>query len=300
MAASRVRPYALYRCFIFVPCESADLFLRKIQTGIYKKSICLDAAWLKNDTILKFHGVDSAFDVWVNGEHVGYSKVSRLPSEFDITSCVKEGENDITVRVYKWSDGTYLEDQDMWWLSGIYRDVELINEPKQVILDCRVDAGLDDAMETGIFTMDITLKQPSGKGSWVLSYHEEEVLKGTYETEDGKAHIEAQIPNVHKWTAETPELYDLTVTAGEDAVSIRPGFRRVEIKDNQFLVNGQVILLNGANHHDYDPEEGRTVSYERMKEDILLMKQYNINAVRCSHYPSNEYFMICAMSTDCM
>lgn len=266
----------------FVPTENP--------TGIYKKSICLDAAWLKNDTILKFHGVDSAFDVWVNGEHVGYSKVSRLPSEFDITSCVKEGENDITVRVYKWSDGTYLEDQDMWWLSGIYRDVELINEPKQVILDCRVDAGLDDAMETGIFTMDITLKQPSGKGSWVLSYHEEEVLKGTYETEDGKAHIEAQIPNVHKWTAETPELYDLTVTAGEDAVSIRPGFRRVEIKDHQFLVNGQVILLNGANHHDYDPEEGRTVSYERMKEDILLMKQYNINAVRCSHYPSNEYF----------
>lgn len=124
----------------------------------------------------------------------------------------------------------------------------------------------------------------------MLSYHEEEVLKGTYETEDGKAHIEAQIPNVHKWTAETPELYDLTVTAGEDAVSIRPGFRRVEIKDHQFLVNGQVILLNGANHHDYDPEEGRTVSYERMKEDILLMKQYNINAVRCSHYPSNEYF----------
>ncbi len=86
------------------------------------------------------------------------AKVSRLPSEFDITSCVKEGENDITVRVYKWSDGTYLEDQDMWWLSGIYRDVELINEPKQVILDCRVDAGLDDAMETGIFTMDITLE----------------------------------------------------------------------------------------------------------------------------------------------
>ena len=109
-------------------------------TGIYKKSICLDQGWLKNDTILKFHGVDSAFDVWVNGEHAGYGKISRLPSEFDITSYIKEGENDITVRVYRWSDGTYLEDQDMWWMSGIYRDVELINEPKQAVLDCQVGA----------------------------------------------------------------------------------------------------------------------------------------------------------------
>lgn len=95
--------------------------------------------WLANDTVLRFHGVDSAFDVWVNGEYVGYSKVSRLPSEFDITDYVSEGDNDITVRVYKWSDGTYLEDQDMWWLSGIYRDVELINEPKNAIMDCCVN-----------------------------------------------------------------------------------------------------------------------------------------------------------------
>ncbi|MCA5010537.1 glycoside hydrolase family 2, partial [Clostridioides difficile] len=102
----------------FVPSENP--------TGIYKKTVHINREWVQNDTILKFHGVDSAFDVWINGTHAGYSKVSRLPSEFDITAYIQEGENDITVRVYKWSDGTYLEDQDMWWLSGIYRDVELI------------------------------------------------------------------------------------------------------------------------------------------------------------------------------
>lgn len=266
----------------FVPTENP--------TGIYKKSISLSKTWLENDTILKFHGVDSAFDVWVNGEHVGYSKVSRLPSEFDISSFVKEGENDITVRVYRWSDGTYLEDQDMWWLSGIYRDVELINEPKQMILDCQVEAGLEDDLSTGIFRMNMTLKQPEGEGTWELSYQGGEIANGVYKTENGNVHVEEKIADVRKWTAETPFLYDLIVTVGEERVHIRTGFRRIEIKDHQFLVNGQVILLNGANHHDYDPEEGRTVSYEKMKEDILLMKQHNLNAVRCSHYPANEYF----------
>lgn len=259
-------------------------------TGIYKKSICLDQGWLKNDTILKFHGVDSAFDVWVNGEHAGYGKISRLPSEFDITSYIKEGENDITVRVYRWSDGTYLEDQDMWWMSGIYRDVELINEPKQAVLDCQVGASLDDDMETGLFSVDLTFKQSEARGSWMLSYEGEEVKTGTFETKEGTVHVQEKLPNVHRWTAETPHLYDLLVTLGDDTIRVRPGFRRIEIRDQQFLVNGQAILLNGANHHDYDPEEGRTVSYEKVKEDLLLMKQHNINAVRCSHYPANEYF----------
>ena len=119
-------------------------------TGIYKKIVNLDDQWVQKDTILKFHGVDSAFDVWVNGNYVGFSKVSRLPSEFDITEFVKSGENDVTVRVYKWSDGTYLEDQDMWWLSGIYRDVELINEEKNAVLDVQIDGSLDDSYTNGL------------------------------------------------------------------------------------------------------------------------------------------------------
>lgn len=266
----------------FVPTENP--------TGIYKKKVLLDAAWLKEDTVLKFHGVDSAFDVWVNGVHVGYSKVSRLPSEFHITSVVKEGENDITVRVYKWSDGTYLEDQDMWWLSGIYRDVELCNEPKAAILDCKVEAGLDETYTNGILKADITMKEACKGGCYVLTRNGKEVAAGSFIAEEGKAQIGETIEAVDKWTAETPNLYELRVTAGSHEIIVRNGFRKIEIKNHNFTVNNQVILLNGVNRHDYNPKEGRCVSFEQMKADVILMKQHNINAVRCSHYPANECF----------
>lgn len=259
-------------------------------TGIYKKTVVLDEQWMEKDTVLKFHGVDSAFDVWVNGNHVGFGKVSRLPSEFDITGFVKTGENDITVRVYKWSDGTYLEDQDMWWLSGIYRDVELINEEKNAVLDLRVNGTLDDSYKNGFFTAGITMKQASTNLGWKLSYKGKTVLEGELVSEGKDICIEAEIPEVHTWTAETPELYEFTVMTENQEVTVRCGFRKIEIKDKNFRVNNQVILLNGVNHHDYNPREGRRVTREQMESDIRLMKQYNINAVRCSHYPANEYF----------
>lgn len=259
-------------------------------TGIYKKIVVLDEQWMEKDTVLKFHGVDSAFDVWVNGNHVGFGKVSRLPSEFDITGFVKIGENDITVRVYKWSDGTYLEDQDMWWLSGIYRDVELINEEKNAVLDLRVNGTLDDSYKNGFFTAEITMKQAGTNLGWKLSYKGKTVLEGELVSEGKDICIEAEIPEVHTWTAETPELYEFTVMTENQEVTVRCGFRKIEIKDKNFRVNNQVILLNGVNHHDYNPREGRRVTREQMESDIRLMKQYNINAVRCSHYPANEYF----------
>ena len=259
-------------------------------TGIYKKTVVLDEQWMEKDTVLKFHGVDSAFDVWVNGKHVGFGKVSRLPSEFDITGFVKIGENDITVRVYKWSDGTYLEDQDMWWLSGIYRDVELINEEKNAVLDLRVNGTLDDSYKNGFFTAEITMKQAGTNLGWKLSYKGKNVLEGELVSEGKDICIEAEIPEVHTWTAETPELYEFTVMTENQEVTVRCGFRKIEIKDKNFRVNNQVILLNGVNHHDYNPREGRRVTREQMESDIRLMKQYNINAVRCSHYPANEYF----------
>ena len=259
-------------------------------TGIYKKTVVLDEQWMEKDTVLKFHGVDSAFDVWVNGNHVGFGKVSRLPSEFDITGFVKTGENDITVRVYKWSDGTYLEDQDMWWLSGIYRDVELINEEKNAVLDLRVNGTLDDSYKNGLFTAGITMKQAGTNLGWKLSYKGKTVLEGELVSEGKDICIEAEIPEVHTWTAETPELYEFTVMTENQEVTVRCGFRKIEIKDKNFRVNNQVILLNGVNHHDYNPREGRRVTREQMESDIRLMKQYNINAVRCSHYPANEYF----------
>ena len=259
-------------------------------TGIYKKTVVLDEQWMEKDTVLKFHGVDSAFDVWVNGNHVGFGKVSRLPSEFDITGFVKTGENDITVRVYKWSDGTYLEDQDMWWLSGIYRDVELINEEKNAVLDLRVNGTLDDIYKNGFFTAGNTMKQAGTNLGWKLSYKGKTVLEGELVSEGKDICIEAEIPEVHTWTAETPELYEFTVMTENQEVTVRCGFRKIEIKDKNFRVNNQVILLNGVNHHDYNPREGRRVTREQMESDIRLMKQYNINAVRCSHYPANEYF----------
>lgn len=263
-------------------------------TGIYKKAVILDDKWLENDTILKFHGVDSAYDLWVNGVHAGYGKVSRLPGEFDITKYVHAGENDITVRVYKWSDGTYLEDQDMWWLSGIYRDVELINEPKNGILDCVVNAEPVDLKETeqslknGIFKADIFTKMQSETGNWSLEKDGEIKAEGTFSALEGKVHIEAKISDIELWTAETPNLYTFTAWNDAHKIAVRTGFRKIEIVDNNFLVNGQVILLNGVNHHDYNPKEGRCVTYEQMKSDVILMKQHNINAVRFSHYPANE------------
>lgn len=280
----------------FVPTENP--------TGIYKKKVVLDEAWLVNRTILKFHGVDSAYDVWVNGVHAGYGKVSRLPGEYDITHLVHAGENDITVRVYKWSDGTYLEDQDMWWMSGIFRDVELINEPQTAILDVQVNADLDESYQNGILNLDIITSRPDCAGTWTLFYRGKKVRTGQFLTAEDHAHIQEQIPSVHTWNAEQPELYELEVQlAGQNAeqsgrndtlaghiVRVRLGFRKIEIKDHNFLVNGKVIQLNGVNHHDFNPKEGRCVTREQMLQDVVLMKQHNINAVRCSHYPANEWF----------
>lgn len=262
----------------------------KNPTGIYKRNFFLDEEWVLEDTILKFHGVDSAYDVWVNGHYVGYSKVSRLPAEFDLSAYVTAGENDITVRVYKWSDGTYLEDQDMWWLSGIFRDVELIREPKNAILDCQVNADPDDTCEDGVFTADITFKQKTAKGSWVLAHQGTIAAEGRFQAEDGRVHLEEAVKGVKTWSAETPDLYELTVRTEEHEIAVRAGFRKIEIKNDNFYVNNQVILLNGVNHHDYNPKEGRCVTMEQMKADVLMMKQFNINAVRCSHYPSIEGF----------
>lgn len=277
-------------------------------TGIYKRTFCLDRKWLENDTILKFHGVDSAYDVWINGKHAGYGKVSRLPGEYDITGLVRAGENDITVRVYKWSDGTYLEDQDMWWMSGIYRDVELISEPKAGIYDVQADGDLSGDYADGILRVKIRSKKDACKGTWRLLENGAPVAEGCFETGNGCeaaddtglgsspenagawACFEREIKGVRPWTAETPQLYELSVRTDCQEVTVRVGFRRIEMLDGNFCVNGRALLLNGVNHHDYNPQQGRSVTRAQMEADIILMKQCNINAVRCSHYPANEYF----------
>lgn len=273
----------------FVPDENP--------TGIYKKKVELSGSWLKNRTILKFHGVDSAFDVWVNGTHAGYSKVSRLPAEFDVSLLVHEGENDITVRVYKWSDGTYLEDQDMWWMSGIYRNVELINRPQTGIMDCRITAGLDGEYKNGYLHIEAEIENPVADMTlaWSLLSGGETIGEGEVSSDSGHfIIIDEIVEDVKKWTAETPNLYEveLKLSCGGRIVqksSYRTGFRMIEVRDNNFTVNGKVVLLNGVNHHDFDPVKGRSIDPETIRQDIILMKQHNINALRCSHYPSEDY-----------
>ena len=264
----------------FVPSENP--------TGIYKREFTIAPEWLKNRTTLRFEGVDSAYDVWVNGVHAGYSKVSRLPAEFDISSYIKEGSNNLTVRVYKWSDGSYLEDQDMWWFSGIFRSVSLLNTPQLRIEDCRIQSGLEDEYTTGVFSAAVRLSKAEGTLSWSLKDQEgNPAAEGRIMPETEECSIEAKLPKVHAWTAETPYLYTLTLTLkgkdGSHQVSYRTGFRTVEVKGNVFTVNGKAILLNGVNHHDYSPEGGRTVDPEVLRQDILMMKRNNINAIRFSH-----------------
>lgn len=254
-------------------------------TGIYKRTLALDKNWMVNDTILRFHGVGSAYDLWVNGTYVGFSKVSHQLSEFDITSFVKVGENDITLRVYKWSDGTYLEDQDMWWYSGIFRDVEVINEPKSGLLDVSVTAGYEAEHKAGTLEIDITAKTDMD-GTWQLYHKNELAAEGKFSCTDTKCHISSTISSILPWTAETPELYLLKLKTESHEVMVRTGFCTIRMKDGNFTVNGKVILLNGVNHHDYNPKDGAVVSNEQLREDILLMKQNNINALRCSHYPA--------------
>lgn len=277
----------------------------KNPTGIYKRSFFLEKDWVEEDTILKLGGVDSAFDVWVNGIYAGFGNISRLPSEFNVTKLVAPGENDVTIRVYKWSAGTYLEDQDMWWLSGIYRDVELINEPKKAVYDCQITAGLDEAYEKGRLRARIRVKG-AGEGTWGLWDGEGPVLEGRFTALDvgaldtgalgarggsiemPQALVDLELDMVRPWTAETPYLYTFRVTFGNHEIHVRTGFRSIETKAGNFLVNGVPILLNGVNHHDFNPKEGRCVTYGQMKDDVLMMKRFNINALRCSHYPAND------------
>ena len=263
-------------------------------TGIYKRTFDIRKAEAGSRRVLRFDGVDSAYDLWVNGRHVGYSKVSRLPSEFDITDYVKEGSNDLTVRVYKWSDGSYLEDQDMWWFSGIFRDVKLYTLPAMRIEDCRIHSDLDDTYRNGSFSAKISLSEPGGTLCWKLMAPDgSAAAEGSLAAGERELSIEAVLQDVSPWTAETPALYQLKLSYGKEGetcheVSYRTGFRRIEIKDGNFLVNGKAILINGVNHHDYSPEGGRTVDPKVLLDDILMMKKNNINAVRFSHYPSLE------------
>ena len=296
----------------FVPSDNPS--------GIYRRRFHLEKKEEGKQYLLRFDGVSSAFDVWVNGKHLGYSKVSRLGSSFDATALLREGDNQIAVRVYQWSDGSYLECQDMWWFSGIFREVNLISLPEKgmkdvtVYADYRYESGsgklqlkVDLGIERSSLQEDDTLDEESGSQGDSSSITV--LLKDQADTplfrervrfakgEAGRLSVNfvKELETVHPWSAEDPYLYELEIAlerdgAIVDAVTMPVGFRSIEVKGENFLVNGKAILLNGVNMHDFSPTGGLTVEKGDVEQDLLRMKRCNINAIRCSHYPKASWF----------
>ena len=266
-------------------------------TGIYKRIFYVENSFAGKQIIIRFCGVDSAYHLWINGQEVGYSKGARNEAEFDITDLVRVGEeNDITVRVYQWSDGTYLEDQDMWRESGIFRDVELIGVPKNGINDYKVEADLDDTYTDGLLSVNASLRsEESVQVTFeLLDAQGVSVLKETVASEGNKVAFKATVKEAKHWTAETPYLYKMLITVEKDGevIEVIPqnvGFRNIRLNGDTFLVNGVAIKFKGMNRHDYNPRNGRVVAKEEIEKDIILMKQFNVNAIRTCHYPDSYY-----------
>jgi len=233
---------------------------------------------------LRFQGVDSCAKVWLNGEELGWSTGSRLPVEFDAP--VRTGRNVLCVRVHRWSAGTYLEDQDMWWLPGIFRDVELLARPEGGIDDHFVHADYDSATGLGTLRVDVTL---SGRDAAAAGIHE--TVVELPELGIRVAPGEAVTVPVEPWSADSPRLYRGTVRTPAETVELAVGFRRVEIVDGVFTVNGRAVTFRGVNRHEHHPDTGRTLDRETMVRDIVMMKRANIDAVRTSHYPPHRDFL---------
>nr|WP_042196090.1 glycoside hydrolase family 2 TIM barrel-domain containing protein [Kibdelosporangium sp. MJ126-NF4]CEL22396.1 Beta-galactosidase [Kibdelosporangium sp. MJ126-NF4] len=248
-------------------------------TGDYRLTFDLPATWLSQPAVLRFDGIDSCGRVWLNGTELGVTRGSRLPVEFDVSGVLRERGNVLAVRVHQWSSGSYLEDQDMWWLSGIFRDVTLLARPVGGIADYWLRADYDHTTGHGVLRVEVEVE-----GQAWLSVPELGILRTPVD-----APIEAG--PVEPWTAETPRLYDGYLTSENERVPLRVGFRTVTIEDGQIKVNGTPIMLKGVNRHEHHPTLGRAVPYETARADVLLMKRHNINAVRTSHYPPHPAFL---------
>ena len=270
--------------------------------GTYRKKITLTKEFLSEDVILYFEGVKSAMYVYVNGNYVGYSQGSKTPAEFNITKHLKEGKNLIALQMFRWSDASYLESQDMLRMSGIERDVYLYSRPKVYISDYHANTTLDDSYKDGIFkgtvsvtndtdtiaTHDLVVEViDNGKG---VIYSRKEIQIPANSTID--FNVDKTIKNAKSWSAEIPNLYTLRISLNDNQfIKKQIGFKRVEIKNAQVLINGKAIYIRGVNRHETDPFTGHVVSRASMEKDIQLMKQHNINAVRSSHYPNDPYWL---------
>ncbi len=279
--------------------------------GSYKREFTIPEGWKNGEIFIHFGGVKSAFYLWINGEKVGYSQGSMTPAEFNITKFLKKGKNQVAVEVYKWSDGSYLEDQDFWFLGGIYREVFLYSTPKVHIWDFFASCTMDAIYRDAFLKIRIKIRNFSHSTFhrpnleiFLLDHENNSVplsptLKAEIEAFPSTEHIldfETKIKAPEKWSAENPYLYKLLFVLKDDKgfpleyLCSNYGFCLVEIKKSQIFINGKSIQIKGVNRHDFDPDFGYTVPYKRMVQDIKIMKQNNINAVRTSHYPSDPRF----------
>jgi beta-galactosidase len=284
----------------------------KIPVGSYRKSFVVPDAWKNRQIFIHFDGVESFFYLWINGSKVGSSKDSRTPAVFNITGHVREGSNLLAVEVYRYSDASYLEDQDKWRMSGIFRDVYLYSRGALAVDDFFLSAGLDAECRAGAFAVDVKLRNAGaapaaatvelslldGAGKPVIAEARVQASVPAHGAE--VARFSAPVPGVRPWSAEDPYLYQLLVTLKDgaggvvEAIPWKVGFKRVEIKNGYLLVNGKPIFLKGVNRHEMDPDTGYTITPESMILDIALMKQHNINTVRTCHYPDTpEWYDLC-------
>jgi beta-galactosidase len=281
--------------------------------GSYKKTFTVPDSWQDRVIFLHFDGVKSAFYVWINGVQVGYSQDSATPAEFNITEYIKPGENTISVRVYRWSDGSYLEDQDAWRLSGIYRDVWLFAAPKTHIRDFYVTTDFDEQYVNAGLSVDLKIRNYSTASSadnsaelYLYDEQGQQVVRSVQSEinalpgEETVVRFKETVQKPRPWSAESPALYRLMLVLKDaegnvtEAIPANIGFREVEIRNGQLLVNGKAIMIKGVNRHEHNPDKGRTVTRQDMLQDIKLMKQFNINAVRTSHYPNSpEWYALC-------
>jgi beta-galactosidase len=266
-------------------------------TGEYRLPFDLPADWpAEGRTLVRFEGVDSWFEVSLNGELIAQSHGSRLPTEIDITDALIPGENLLAVRVTKWSALSYIEDQDQWWLSGIFRSVTLEHRPDNGLDHISVRADYDHT--TGLGTLHVGSETLVGVHGGPVAQVEAVAAEASAPIRvvcvelgiDTTTNTEVRMP-VAPWSAEVPRLYTVEVSSATETVTLAVGFRTITIRDAQFLVNGVAITFRGVNRHEFDPLRGRSVTPERMLQDVLMMKQHNINAVRTSHYPPHPHFL---------
>lgn len=273
--------------------------------GSYRRDFTIPEAWKGERVYIHLGGVNSAFYIWINGEKVGYKEDSKTPSEFDITPYIKSGKNQVSIEVYRWSDGSYLEDQDFFRLSGIERDVYLFARPKVDIQDFKLNGSLENNYKDGIFTGTVFLGNKEKKqGKYEVEIQIKEGSKTIFKAQKeiyfntqlrDSVNFTTRFKDVKAWSAEKPFLYKTIIKLKqvdkiEMITSSTLGFRSIELKAGNLLVNGKIVIFKGVNRHEHDPDHGHVISKESMLKDIQLMKQNNINAVRTSHYPNDPYW----------